>query len=1410
VSRIFLSHSSHNNPSACALRDWLIEHGWEDVFLDLDPRRGLAAGQRWQDELKKAADRCEAVLFVLTPAWAVSRFCQVEFSLARMLGKHVFGVIAEPVALEELPVEMTSEFQIADLTAVGDAELRTTSVMLGDAPVEVRFSKSGLERLRIGLEKAGLDARSFKLDLSRPRYPGLRALDTQDAAIFFGRDADIVRGMDLIRHMRESGKRILVVLGASGSGKSSFVRAGLWPRLQRADRDFFLLPVLRPENAALEGPQGLVACLGKGNRAAVRASLAKPGGLTAVLRESVACGESSWLPVLVIDQAEELFHSDAGAEATTLLERVGEAVRSGELLIIAAIRSEAYERLQAARPLQGIEQVLYSLPPIAEGTVKELIEGPARREAEALGANALRIDPALTERLMRDWAGSDALPLLAFTLERLVNDYGADGRIDLAEYESSRGLAGAIEAAVESALRETARDPAERERLVRAAFIPWLVRIDAQSRAAQRKVATFDQLPAATRPLIEQLVEARLLNSDSASIEGPETRIIEVAHEALLRQWPLLARLIEDERAALSALEDVRRDAAAWSAADRADDSLLHRGSRLANVEFLLARDDFQPALGEDGRAYLSACRKRGTDERERERRQIVTTRMAQRRATVLLSVLAVLIAAAAVGVIKVRRDAGRTRSDALAALASIAYDAHQYDRAVRFALAGMVGHNTPLFGFNAHRAEVQLARAAQRSLLRLRFDGQSDAAFSHDGKRVVTIADRVVHIWDAATGRELATLKGHTKWIRAVAFSRHDERVVTASEDGEARVWDAVSGQPSVRLVGHRDSVSEAAFSDDGTRVVTSGFEGDHNTVRVWNASNGRQIAMLSAPFSQTLHAVFNQDGTRVLISPAPPGGSIWDPVTGRMMKLEGSEEGIDAAFSDDGKLATAPLGLTALIWDVTTGREMKRLPHRHSVTSAAFDHEGKRVVTASDDGLVHIWDVATGRELTAFWEKTTSAVFSSDGSRLVTVSADDTARIWDAVTGSELAHLEGHQRPVQESRDPLPTGIKSAAFNRDGSRVVTAGWDESVRLWDAKGNELVRLSAWSSDDVLRAAFFDREGKRVMTESSRLGARLWDASSGREIRRPEPQVAAMTTVVPRDVDGQSWRNAIERKRATLEGYMASIGQVAPSKDGSRVVVAATLDDPPVAYIRDATTGRALVPLKLQTPINSAAFNHAGTRLVTTTNYGIAQIWDAATGQPLKKLKTDGSWGANGFSDDDTLVATAADDDTVRIWEVATGRLLIKLAGHDSSVNSVEFNHEGTLVVTAAGDSTARIWDVATGQEIARLGQDKAVNTAFFDHDGSRVVTTSSTNGTARIWDTRLAAALHGDELVHATCREVLSVDTAAAPLPNDLSRFSAEELQLAPVLDPATDDDACRPATSWDRLKATFRHDRR
>jgi tetratricopeptide (TPR) repeat protein len=512
----------------------------------------------------------------------------------------------------------------------------------------VTFSREGLKRLRNGLAKAGLDARFFawppEHDPQRAPYRGLKPLEADDAGIFFGRDAPIVEALDKLRGLREGATpRLLVFLGASGAGKSSFLRAGLLPRLARDDRNFITLPVIRPERAAITGENGLLhaietalAAHGLAHaRASVREAIAGGPERVRLLLSQLVDKVFGTMPpeegaakqpviVLAIDQAEELFISDGAKEGQALLELVRELVKEDRpaTLVLFTIRSDSYDRLETARAIEGIRQQAMPLLPLPRGAYQTVIEGPVARLREA--NRNLTVEPRLTQRLLEEieqGGGSDALPLLAFTLEQLYLDYGGSGALKLADYEAFGGIRGAIEAAVERALKAAEGDPRiprDREArlaMLRRALIPWLAVIDPDTGSPRRRVAPRADIPAEAAPLIDLLVEQRLLSTDRRKVaEGGGEKLditIEPAHEALLRQWGLLRGWLEEDFAALATLEGVKRAARDWAANGRMEDWLNHAGTRLEDAEKIAARTDLAADLLPDARDYLRECRAR-------------------------------------------------------------------------------------------------------------------------------------------------------------------------------------------------------------------------------------------------------------------------------------------------------------------------------------------------------------------------------------------------------------------------------------------------------------------------------------------------------------------------------------------------------------------------------------------------------------------------------------------------------------------------------------------------------------------------------------------------------------------------------------------------------------------------------
>lgn len=646
MSHIFLSHSSKDNVAAVAVAGWLKDEGWDDLFLDLDPVQGIHAGERWERALYTQAAECGAVLFLVSRNWLGSEWCRREFELAHKLNKRCIIVLIENIPLDDLPPSLKETHQTVSLATGEDHLVFRPTIPITQQEGYVTFSREGLTRLKIGLEHAGLDPRFFSWpppnDPNRAPYRGLEAIDGVDAGIFFGRDGPITEALDELRGLREATPpRIFVILGASGAGKSSFLRAGLLPRLLRDDRNFLTLPVIRPDRAAISGPAGLIASLAE---AAVRRGST---ATRAQIRHAAAEGAASLRPILeglltempqqekrqtivmTIDQAEELFRSEGKEESEALLGVVREltAADGPSVLVIFVIRSDSYDALERARALEGLKQRTFALLPMPRGVYQTVIEGPLRRLRQA--GRKFEIDPGLTEALLEDieqGGGSDALPLLSFTMELLYRDHEAAGHISRQDYLDFGGLKGSIDAALKRAFAAAdmdariPRDYDARLMLLRRGFIPWLAGIDPGTKSLRRRVARASQIPQEARPLLDLLVEQRLLTRDVDKDTGEAT--VEPAHEALLRQWGGLKGWLEEDFGRLAALEGVKRAATDWDANARDPAWLAHSGGRLSEADQLDLRPDLSALLEETDRIYLAQCRRKEQDAREAEEAQ--------------------------------------------------------------------------------------------------------------------------------------------------------------------------------------------------------------------------------------------------------------------------------------------------------------------------------------------------------------------------------------------------------------------------------------------------------------------------------------------------------------------------------------------------------------------------------------------------------------------------------------------------------------------------------------------------------------------------------------------------------------------------------------------------------------------
>jgi WD40 repeat protein/TPR repeat protein len=1195
-------------------------------------------------------------------------------------------------------------------------------------------------------------------------FRGLEAYEFEHSPIFFGREEATGAALLRLITQAETGRPFLLILGSSGSGKSSLVKAGVLPRLSvpqrvsgaaflrrvafhpgdaQADEDLFLalariLTLHRGEGIGLPellGKSMTVEDLARHLRenpshpdlplAMVLDRLAEP----ARQRGRMLQYEQPRL-ILELDQLEELFTSERvqPEERRRFVQLLAGLARSGFVWVIATMRSDFWHR--AAETPELVELAdrdgrLDLLPP-RPSELSQMLRGPAEAAAIHFEAHATTGIP-LNDLVAQEAAAEPgALPLLSYLLDQLYQRDIQDGSGDTLTYASYNALGGLKGAIATRADAVIASQPPEVQQALRSVLFALVQMTPGEGdvdRAVARR-APLSDFPQGTarRRLIEALLDpsTRLLVADA--VEDRESTV-RLAHEALIHEWRTAKeyvatsaealrnrRTLEDRFARWQADHGARPNPLTTTSASRLTDKLSRRFARerglLTDLDLMDAKRlvaDYHDELGADLVAYVHR-----SSRRDNQRHQ---------RAVRLVSAVAVVMALLALGAGYEARTASIQRNAAqLAQLRSLTQTAADRlsegdaPHALAIILAVMRSAKSERLRYTPEMLNVfQEARAAdaQMQLIMDRNNHVYSAAFSPDGTRIASgYADGTARVWDAATGKQLLilrghsarvqdasfspdgkliataswdntvrlsnsssgellrVLRGHTDYVETIRFSPDGQRLVSSSRDATARIWDVASGRQLMVLRGHKDRVYSAVFSPDGRYIVTASAD---KTARVWNASSGRQILVLNGHAGAVISAVFSPDGQRIATASADQTARIWNALSGEpLLVLKGHQDGVYGIdFSPDGKtVVTGSLDRTVRLWDASTGRQIKLLAgHTSGVSTAAFSRDGTRLVTASDDNTVRVWDVSVDRE-TVRLEGHSMELFTADCSRdgrlVVTASADRTARIWDATSGVQIRVLRGHTDAVED-----------AEFSPDGTRVVTASADGTARIWDTtSGHTLIVLRGFGG--AVSSAMFSPDGQLLATASYDNMARIWNASTGNLL-------------------------------TTLKGHTDHVETVYFSPDGREVV---TASDDKTARVWATQTGRQLLIIRGHTGrVQVATFSQDGTRILTASSDGSVRIWNATTGEQLLAFLGDGAAVSSAaYSSDGRRVVTASEDGTVRLWDAATGEQLLVLTGHTNRVEDAEFTSDGLHIVSASDDRTARIWDARSagvGIEVA-------------------------------------------------------------------------------------------------------------
>jgi WD40 repeat protein len=1279
VAQIFISHASVDRTEAAELLEWIRSHGFDSTFLDFDDERGIAPGEKWESTLYREISACDAVILILTENWFHSKWCFVEFAQARALGKAIFPLVETPTKEKFIG----DDIQLLDL---------------------VKDREGGLDRLRTELTRITLNSRgALPWNNKRPPYPGLMAFAEADAAIYFGRDDDIRALIQRLEARRvQGGEKLVVVLGASGAGKSSLLRAGVAPRLKQDRHNWIVLPPFRPQAQPLdELALAIATALGDARnwrqwRTALEGENFSHALMDLARDLRAAQGQNEAHILITIDQGEELF-GGADAKQTERFFAALNAMLGAHLPYLAAmaLRSDYLGRLQQETRLTAtFEQ--FSLKPMPLERVRDIVLGPAKLAG-------ITVDDALVTEMMADARTDDALPLLAFALRELY-DRSAGTRHMTVEAYRAMGDAQAQLSPLENAVRRKADEvlgaanpTAEDLQALKEAFIPGMVRVNAEGEYARRP-AEMTGISSRAMPIIDRLAKAYLL---TVRHERGVT-LVEVTHEALLRKWPRLKNWLDEEKEFLTGKEQLDQDLQDWEhAPEKQKTEALLWGLKLARAQAWLAAKPRQ--LNEPERRFIDASVRYVEARRKRQMLRTMGTL-----AAVLCLVFSFVIA------YQVRK-----RHDAQAAEANARLAASETD--FNFAAAEMMRGEEPVslaYLADAMRKNpgnqkaIALAVAELRNaalpLVTLHHGGEvQDASFSPDGTKVVTAsADDTAQVWDARTGQTIGQAMKDMDWVHAAEFSPDGTKVVTASWDGTARIWDARTGVQIGSAMQHDTSIERgrvncAHFNADGTEIVTASW--DH-TARIWDASNpahaqiGKPLVhQLPNAISETVWtAVFNPKGPPqvVVTASADHEARLWDlkTYTEKLHTLHNDEVNMAVISSDGRWIATGADDGTAYILDAKTFQHVGLpLEHRHgnSINYIAFSPDSREIVTASKDDTARLWAVPSGKPIGqpmrhSAWVR--AATFSADSKYVVTASYDRTARVWDAHTGQPLSEPMRHGGAVYMARFS-PT---------DSSLIVTASFDHTARIW--KWNRVEELPAISGSGALRAVCLDAGADKLVTVTAS-GAQIWNARTGQSA-----------------------------------GQMTATGPVtlaACSTDGTLLFTASGKQ----GQIRNAMTGAPVgstIPLP-ETP-HAAVFD-AHNRWLAVVAPDQMWLWDAATGQPqVSPIRLGGDATGAVFSGDANMIATWSHGGTVSVWNVATGAAIGKPMIHQGEVKSANFSPDGQqLVASSTTGHAATLWTVRTGAQVGVLKVDNWVPDAEFSPNGRWIAT--SYGSAAQVWD---------------------------------------------------------------------------